>query len=70
MTFKLCVLIFSAECLPDEYRCRNNEKCVPNNYKCDYINDCDDNSDEVDGCKIRLKKSYSLDIPQIYYFYT
>ena len=39
-----------SECKEDEYRCRTNV-CIPSEYKCDYIRDCDDNSDEIDGCK-------------------
>ena len=37
-------------CAEDEYTCADGLTCVPESYRCDYINDCGDNSDEVDGC--------------------
>ena len=39
-------------CADDEYQCANGN-CVPESYRCDYINDCEDNSDEL-GCVCNL----------------
>ncbi|XP_070548271.1 low-density lipoprotein receptor-like [Ptychodera flava] len=34
-------------CDSEEYQCDNDE-CIPSSYKCDGVNDCEDNSDELD----------------------
>ncbi|XP_072016509.1 cubilin-like [Amphiura filiformis] len=39
------------ECVEGEYACANGLTCIPEELRCDYIADCDDNSDEVDGCR-------------------
>ncbi len=51
-TYHNIVLLFSflAECPQGQYACPNNPTCLPESYRCDYINDCGDNSDEIDGC--------------------
>ncbi|XP_072025071.1 uncharacterized protein [Amphiura filiformis] len=40
----------TVECDVGEYTCADGLKCIPEAYRCDYVADCDDNSDEVDGC--------------------
>ncbi|XP_072017915.1 CUB and sushi domain-containing protein 3-like isoform X2 [Amphiura filiformis] len=37
-------------CGEDEFGCADGQGCIPEESRCDYINDCGDNSDEVDGC--------------------
>ena len=37
-------------CPKDYFVCQNN-KCLPPHYKCDGKDDCEDNSDEIEGCK-------------------
>jgi hypothetical protein len=44
----------------DEFRCRDNSKCISNRSRCDNIQDCNDNSDEI-NCK--MTKSIDIDCP-------
>ena len=34
-------------CAKNQFLC-DNKKCVPENWKCNGVNDCGDNSDEID----------------------
>ena len=53
----LCFII-SVVCGEDEFKCADGLTCVPESYRCDYINDCGDNSDEVDGCVCDLSNEF------------
>ena len=43
------VLMLLGNCPLDSFRCRN-KRCVKNSRVCDGLDNCSDNSDEIDGC--------------------
>ena len=41
-------------CQEDEFRCANNEQCLPQDFVCNFVQDCSDNSDEL-NCGMHCK---------------
>ncbi|XP_072032689.1 uncharacterized protein [Amphiura filiformis] len=50
------------ECLSDQYTCNSTGECIPIDYQCDYVADCDDGSDEIEGCECDPEIEFSCAI--------
>ena len=48
--------VYTERCGPHEFQCRN-EMCISADFVCNGVNDCFDNSDELDCGKLKMSNS-------------